>query len=37
MFTCRTDFAVKMLDAATRAARRLHPELGIGFGYTGNL
>ena len=36
MFTSRTDFAIKMLDAATRAARRLHPELGISFGYIGN-
>ena len=37
MFTCPTDFAVKMLDVAMRAARRLHPELGISFGYIGNL
>lgn len=37
MFTSRTDFAIKMLDAATRATRRLHPELGISFGYIGNL
>ena len=37
MFASRTDFAVKMLDGATRAARRLHPELGFSFGYIGNL
>ena len=36
MISSRTDFAIKMLDAATRAARRLHPELGISFGYIGN-
>lgn len=37
MSTSRTDFAVKMLDAATRATRRLYPDLGISFGYIGNL
>ncbi len=31
------DCAVKILDAITKTARRLHPELGLSFGYIGNL
>ena len=33
----RVDCAVKMLRAAMEAARRLHPQLGLSFGYIGNL
>lgn len=33
----RIDCAIKMLRATMEAARRLHPELGLSFGYIGNL
>lgn len=33
----RIDCAVKMLRATMEAARRLHPQLGLSFGYIGNL
>ena len=33
----RTAVALRMLRATTDAARRLHPELGLSFGYIGNL
>ena len=33
----RITCAIRILEATTRAARRLHPELGLSFGYIGNL
>ena len=33
----RVDCAIKMLRATMEAARRIHPELGLSFGYIGNL
>ena len=32
-----TDCAIKILRAVTEAARRMHPDLGLSFGYIGNL
>lgn len=37
MDTTAIDHAAKVLKAATEAARRLHPELGLSFGYIGNM
>lgn len=33
----RIDCEIRMLTAITDAARRMHPELGLSFGYIGNL
>lgn len=37
MSTPEIDRALKVLRAITDAARRMHPELGLTFGYIGNL
>lgn len=37
MTTPEITHAIKVLDAVTATARRLHPELGLSFGYIGNL
>lgn len=36
MIDDRLECALKILRASTEAARRLHPELGLSFGYIGN-